>query len=331
MSKRFDNKKNLYILGALVILLGLTVLIRIPKRQATLKENLINLDTSRVSSITIIPRIGEGAPFDFTKNSGRWIVKQGDITSAPEKDVVQNILAEMRDLKPKSLEAVDKSRWKEFSVTDSLAIRVILRDENNKSLADLMVGRFSYNQTGNTYGRSGGGGIVGTSYVRLCNEKKIYGIDGFLALSFSGKFNDYRDKSFLKINKEDITKISLKMPGDSSFVLEKKGKIWLIGGKTTDSVAVAGYLNGLAFLNGQEFRDNYKPSANPVSILTVEGNNLLNASVKCYKGENESEFILNSSLNPGIYFSGKREGIYSKLFQPEKFFIPKPPKKDRKK
>ena len=116
----------------------------------------------------------------------------------PEKDAVHNILGEVDNIKPKSLEAVDKSKWKEFNLTDSLATRVRFLDKKGKSLADLMIGSFTYKQSGNPYGNPYGNNIQGTSFVRLYDEKKVYGVDGFLALSFSGKFNDYRDKSFRK-------------------------------------------------------------------------------------------------------------------------------------
>jgi hypothetical protein len=323
MSKRFDNKRILYILAGLIIILAVTILVKVPKESATIKEKLFEIDTTRVNKILLSPRMDEGAPFEFIKRKGSWVIQQGNIVAAPEKDVVQNILLEILNLKPKSLEAVDKSKWKEFSLTDSLAIRVNFLDEKGKSMADLMIGRFTYSQTNNPYAGPDANGVQGTSFVRLSNDKKVYGVDGFLSLSFSGKFNDYRDKSFLKLKKEDITKISFKLPPDSSFVLSKKDSVWYAKDHVTDSLAVANYLNGLRYLNGQNFRDNFKPEVNPVYELSIEGDNLLNVYVKCYKGENDNEYVLNSSLNPDVYFSSKKDGIFEKLFKSEKYFLTK--------
>jgi hypothetical protein len=195
-----------------------------------------------------------------------------------------------------------------------------------------MIGSFTYSQVNNPYAGSGGnGGIQGTSFVRLYNEKKVYGIEGFLALSFSGKFNDYRDKSFLSLKKEDIIKISFIFPGDSSFVLSRKDSTWQVNDHKTDSLALANYMNSLRYINGQDIKDNFKPVVNPAYELKIEGNNLLNISVKCFKSDSGDEFILNSSLNPDVYFTSKKDGIFDRLFKSEKYFTAGPTKKALKK
>jgi hypothetical protein len=323
MSKRFDNKKSLYILAVLIILLGLTILIKLPRERATIKEKLVELDTALVNKIIIYPRVNEGASFEFVRKNGIWILQNDNLTAVPEKDVVRNILMEVQNLKPKSLEATDKTQWKDFNLTDTLAIRVKLLDNKAKSLADLMIGRFTYNQRGNPYGNSYANGIEGISYVRLAGDKNVYGVEGFLSLTFSGKFNDYRDKSFIKLNKENVVKISFAFPSDSSFILTRKDSVWFAGNQAADSLAVAEYLNSLSYLNGNDFMDNFKPADNPIFELSIEGNNLLNLSVKCYKTDKEDEYILSSSLNPDVYFTSRKDGIFGKLFKSESHFLTK--------
>jgi len=329
MSKRFDNKRILYILGGLIVLLALTILVKLPKERATITESLVKIDTAKVYRIIINPRIREGARFEFQRINGNWTVRQENLTARPEKDAVQNILSEVMNIRPKSLEAVDKSKWNEFNLTDSLAIRVQLLDEKGKTMTDLMIGRFAYSQSGNPYASPGGSGIQGTSFVRLYDDKRVYGVEGFLALSFSGKFNDYRDKSFIQANKEDITKISFIFPADSGFVLNRKDSVWYANGHITDSVAMANYMNSLRYINGQEIKDNYKPVQNPDYEMRIEGNNLLNINVKCFKAGDENEFILTSSLNPDVYFTSKKDGIFDRIFKGEKYFTAKSPKKTR--
>jgi hypothetical protein len=94
-----------------------------------------------------------------------------------------------------------------------------------------------------------------------------------------------------------------------------------------DSLAVANYLNGLRYLNGENFKDDFKPVINPLCELSIEGNNLVNLSVKCYRGDNDNEYILNSSLYPDVYFSSTKDGIFDKLFKSEKYFLAKSEKK----
>ena len=329
MSKRFDNKKILYILAGLIVLLAVTFLVKIPREKSTIREILIELDTAKVNKIAVLPRAAEGDPFEFIKRDGKWLIQQKNIVSAPEKGVVENILLEVQNIRPKSLEAVDKTKWKEFNLTDSLAIRVKFLNEKGDDLADLMIGKFTYNPVNNQYASSNPYNIQGTSYVRLYGEKKVYGVEGFLSMSFSGKFKDYRDKSFLKLNKKDVTKISFVLPPDSSFMLNRKDSVWYAGEHVPDSTAIANYLNAISYMNGSDFRDSFKPVINPSCELLIEGNNLLNLSVKCYKGDNENEYILNSSLNPEVYFYSTRDGIFDKLFKSKKYFLTKPAKKVR--
>jgi len=55
--------------------------------------------------------------------------------------------------------------------------------------------------------------------------------------------------------------------------------------------------------------------------MVIEGNNLLNITVKCFKGEADGEYILNSSLNPEVYFTSRRDGIFEQVFKPLSYFI----------
>jgi hypothetical protein len=322
MSKRFDNKKLILILAALVVILLLTVLIKIPKQNATLRSDLVNADTSAVTKIVFIPRASVGQPFDFTRESSGWILHKEDITSVPKKGAVDGIFNELLSLKPQNLAAADESAWKEYELTDSLATQVKFLDKKDKVLADIMIGKFTYRQVNNPYAAYGGGGnnIEGTSYVRLSGEKEIYAVNGFLSFSFSGNFDDWRDRTFVKCNRGDITKITFTLPADSSFVLEKRDSIWYAGNQPADSLNTINYLSTLGMLEGQTFRDNFKPAGDPVYRAVIEGNNMLNTMVRCYRDNATNEYILNSSMNPDVFYSSNRNALFSRVFKPESYF-----------
>jgi len=320
MSKRYDNKRLLVIFAGLFVLLLLTVLVKMPRERSTLKGNLVEIDSSSVGKIIITPKYGTGDPFEFRKEDDKWNIVQGDIVSVPMKGAVTNILSEIMAVKPQALAAKGESGWKDYELTDSLATNVKIVNKKGKEIADVMIGKFSYKQVGNPYGGYGGNNIEGTTYVRLAGEKEVYAVDGFLAFSFSGGFNDWRDKSFVKCNKDDITKIIFTMPSDSSFTLVKRDSLWYAGNQKADSAKTANYLNSLSLVDGQEFMDGYKPDSFPVCQMVIEGNNLLNITVKCFKGEG-GNLILNSSQNPEVYFSGKRDGIFDELFKPLNYFF----------
>jgi hypothetical protein len=327
MNRRFNNRKLLYILAVLGAILLVTFLIKIPREKATLRQRLTAFDTTSVNKIIIYPRITEGEPFEFIKNNGKWTIQQKGVVAEPQAGAVQNIFYEVLNIKPASLASVDKSKWKEFNLTDSLGIRLKFLNKNENVVSDVMIGKFTYKPSSNPYAGSRANNVEGTSFVRLYDEDEVYSVDGFLSLSFTGKFNDYRNKSFLRLKKEDVTKISFSFPSDSSFVLTKKDSTWYLGNKITDSLNTEKFLGSLSQLNGQEIANNYKPGIAPVYQIHIEGNNLLDLSVKCYRGVNYEDYILNSSLNPEVYFVSKRTGIFNQLFKPQSYFNRKESKK----
>ena len=324
MSKRFDNRKLLLLLAGLAVLLALTVIVKIPKENATLKSRMVDIDTSRVSRIVLFPRDNKGAPVEFSRQAaGRWIVKQGDLAAAADKGAVQNMISEAVNIKPQSLATKDKAKWEEFELTDSLGTRVKFMGEKDKVLGDLMIGKFTYKQVNDPYGGyggMGGGGISGTSYVRLYDEKEVYAAEGFLVFTFNGRFSDWRDKTFIRTDRNSLTNIRFTYPADSSFSLIKEGTAWKASNQPADSAAVANYLNALANLDGQDFKDGYKPASSPDYQLVAEGNNLAGFTIKCYKGEGPDEYILSSSMSPEVYFVSKKDGIFEKLFKDQKYF-----------
>jgi len=322
MSNRFNNKRLLFLLAGLIAILVLTVIVKVPKENATIKSKIVDLDTVSVSRIILYPKVGNGKEIEFNRNNNKWTVKQGSIISATHEGAVPNILNDVVNMKPQSLAAVNKSKWKEFELTDSLATRIKFLDKNGKNLADIMMGKFSFKQADNPYGSYGGSNVKVTSYVRIYSEKEIYAVDGFLAYSLSMKFDDWRDNTFLRFNNNnDITGIRLILPADSSYSLSRKDSAWFIGLQKADSSSVANYLNSLKLLDGQNFKDNYKPVLNPTYQMLLEGNNLLSITVKCYKGDGPDEYILNSSLNPDVYFISAKKGIFEKVFKPQNSFF----------
>jgi hypothetical protein len=320
MSKRFDNKRLLYILAGLIVVMVLTFLIKIPKERATLKERIVELDSSDVSKIILYSKSSSGNPVEFIRNNGKWRVHQGKISSVSKQDEVENIIMEIMSIKPQNLVSKSKTKWAEFEVTDSTGTRIKFLNKKGNTVADLMVGRFSYKQLSNQNSMYGRNNIQGTSYVRISGEDEVYGVDGFLSLSFNRTFNDWRDNTLIRVTRDDITSLRFIFPADSSYTLTKKDSRWFIDSTPADSSAVASFLATLSNVDGQDFDDTFKADVNPDYQLVIEGNNLLNITVKSYRQSGDN-YILNSSLNPDICFSSKADGAYKRIFKSKKEFI----------
>ncbi len=309
-------------LSGLLIILLVTIVVKIPEENATLKSRLVELDTLKVNKIIIYPKNNKGVPVEFNRKDNKWTVRQGDIISAVRKGAVKTMIDEAFNIKPQSLVTKDKSKWDEYELTDSLSTRVKFLSKKGKVLADIMIGKLNYKQVNNPNGGYGGNNITGTSFVRLFDENAVYAVDGFLQFSFNREFDDWRDKTFIKSDKNNITNVRFIYPADSSFSLAKEGLVWHVNSQVADSVNVADYLNTLGLLEGKTFGNNFKPGLSPVYQIVVEGNNLLSFTIKCYKNEAANEYVMNSSLNPDVYFTSPKNGIFDKLFKPREYFEP---------
>ena len=320
MSNRFNNRRLLIVLSVLAAILILTMVLKIPKENATFKSSVASFDTASVSKIILNNRISNGNTVEFDRRNGKWTVQQGNIVSATQEGAVENLFGEVLNIRPQSLASVDKSKWKEFDLTDSLATRIKFLNGRGKVLADIMIGKLDLKQSDKPIGGYSGNNVQITSYVRPYNSNEVYAVDGLLQFSFNIKFDDWRDKTFIRTVKSDLTDIRFIYPADSSYNLIRKDSVWYAGSMKADSAGITDYLNSLALMNGQEIKDGFKPASAPVYQLLIEGKNSLKLSVNCYTAENAGEFVLNSSLNPDVYFDSKKNGIFNQLFKPQSRF-----------
>ena len=253
---------------------------------------MVEVLADEVSSIELSPKVNGGEVIKLFKENDAWKVEsEGNIYNA-DQSVAGRMISELNNMKPKSVAATSKERWRNFEVTDSLGTRVKLYNGNNL-LADVIVGKFSFSQPRNM-----------TSYVRLEGDKEVYGVEGMLGMSFNRNVDSFRDRTVIKSNKSDWTKLTFEYPADSSFVLEKVGEKWMIGDMETDSVSVANYINSIANLSDGSFV-NSKPASSSTHRLTIEGNNLMQKIEIVGYYQDTENFIFESNQNPNTWFNSK--------------------------
>ena len=278
-----------------VVLLALVVLVELldsKKGNRTFKSDLVEVLADEVSSIELYPRVENGTKIRLFKENDEWRVESEGKSFKADQASAGRMISELNSIKPKSVVATSKDRWENFEVSDSLGTRVKLLN-GSKVVADLVIGKFSFSQPRNM-----------TSYVRLADEKEVYGVDGMLGMSFNRNVNSFRDRTVIKSNKTDWTKLTFSYPADSSFVLEKIGEKWMIGDMETDSAAVVQYFNSIANLNDGSFTEE-KPVISPTHQLTIEGNNgMQKVEIKGYY-TNAETFVYESNQNPEAYFNSK--------------------------
>lgn len=325
MLKKLNTKTLVIIFTSLVVIIFITKIFDDKKGGRTFKEELVNIDTSFVNVVLVYPNSEQHKEIKLTKNVESWTVQRETISSEADTSYVRNLLGTFSLVKPQRLAATEESKWKEYNVDDSLGTRVKFLS-GEKVLLDIVVGKFSFNNMTRS----------GISYLRLSGEEDVYAVDGFIPMAVNQPFNEWRNKSIFKGNKEDWTKISFSYPGSSFILLKDNGKWELrperfaaiaagvvaepvrseMEGLIIDSNKVDQYLNELANLSSSSFVDNYSPSSSPAMWLTIEGNNMAApVTIKAFPSDSINQFIINSSFNTNAYFSAAKGNLTGRIFK----------------
>lgn len=319
MSKKFNNS---YLLIAFALLIGLFLFVKFyksTKSEKTLKTDIVQIDTAKINKILLYPSSEKGQEVIFTKEGKIWKVSNGKINAETEVNSINSILTQLLELKAKRLASRTKDKWAEYQVNDSTATRIRLFEGSDERL-NLYIGKFTYQQVEDPYGGGGRGGVIGTSFVRLANEIEVYAVDGFLTFNFNQPFNKWRNQSLISLNKQDISKLTFRYSGDSSFVLSLVNKKWQIGNQMADSIKVTNFLNSLSKKNGSDFDDTYSPVGNSQYQLTIEGNNMSNITIDAF-AKSSNDFVINSSINPKSWFTSDRKGVFKDIYKGKKTFM----------
>ena len=292
MFRKINTKVLAIIFVALLTVVVLIEIIDSRKGNRTFKSDLIEVVASEVTSIELYPKATNGKQIKLFKENDEWKVESEGKKYNADQSVAGQMISSLNNMKTKSVAATNKDRWEYFEVNDSLGTQVKLFNGAGL-LADIIIGKFSYSQPRNM-----------TSYVRLANDKEVYGVEGMLGMTFNRNLNSFRDRTIIKSNNTDWTKLIFSYPADSSFVLEKVGGKWMIGEMETDSASVVQYFNKIANLTDGSFADE-KPVIAPTHRLTIKGNNMMQKVEIIGYFSNEDNFILETNQNSGAYFNSK--------------------------
>lgn len=319
MSSKFNNKTLLIVVAVLILLFVFFRFYKSAKNESTLKTDIVQIDTAKVSKVLLYPTSQKRKEIIFLKEGKNWKVSDGKITTEIERNRITNLLNQLQEIKSKGLISRTKDKWVEYQVSDTsgTCIKVF---EGDKLKLDLIIGKFTYQKSDNPYANYGGSRVSGTSYVRLADEKEIYAVDGFLTFTFNQPFNSWRNQSLVKLSKRDITKFTFNYPSDSSFTISKQDKKWMLNSQIADSTKIETYLNSLSYKNASSFDDSYIPTDSPFCQLTLEGNNMSTLTVSAYL-KDKNQFELNSSINSKAWFSSDNKGVFKDVFKGKKDFL----------
>jgi len=308
MSK--SNKTLGIIFIVLLVIAAVMYVTKTGKNERSFRANLVNVDSSKVTQITIYSKSHKNEPIELTKTTDGWKVKiSKDKYARVPKEKIQNLFRQILSIKPKRLAARGKDQWHTYEV-DSTGSRVVVNEGGKKAL-DIIIGKFSFHQPRSM-----------STFVRLNNDNDVYEVDGFLAMTFNRQPNSFRDGTVIKGNTAAWNKLTFNYPADSSFQITKVDGKWNDGNYKIDSTQTAQYLTRLSRITGSKFLDDVDTTklSNPVYSLTINSENGKTITVSAYR--DSARTIVTSSLNPETYFDyknvGKRIFIHPNSLQPKK-------------
>ncbi len=302
-----NNKKLLLVfLG----LLGIFLVSQFGFKQKTrsFKTELIQIDTATISSIRLYPKGNNQEEIILKKEGATWIATKGNITTKANRGAITSLLKNLALIQTKRVAAKNSEKWKDYEVEEGSGNRVKVY-AGSKLLEDFIVGRFHFNQQTRQ----------GISYVRLASENEVYAVEGFLSMTMGQGFDSYRNRQILTIKPTDITQISINSQGIVQ-TYSKLGNTWSSDGTPIDSTQMATYLNGIQYLTGSDFIDDFNVSqatSQRYKTLSLEGNNIGEPIlVTAYRDTTRTPpYIIHSSINSDGYFSSDENGVYEKLFK----------------
>ena len=321
--------KKLNVKTLVIILIILAAIYTIAEmtggRDRSFRNVLVEVDTADVESIYIRPA-GKDLPVVLNRTSvGAWEVSGEGSSYAADIGMVRSILSQFTLMKPERVAATTDKKWADFELNDSLGTRVTLKGAGEE-LADLMIGKFSYTQPPPTQGQQNPyqqqqRGKM-TSFVRLTDETPVYAVDGFLKMAYQDEVNAYRNKSLVKVSRDDVATLSYTYP-DRAINLEKTDGHWMMNGQPADSAAMVKYLNKLSRLNNPAFVDaSVVKTSDATYRLSVEGSNFSPVVLEAFPvADTAMRYIVTSSANPGAAFDGSNARLFETIFVEEPVFL----------
>ena len=304
--------RNLLIIFGVVLIVFLIAWFYAKDRgESTLRNDLVEVDTSKISAMYIYPLINGRKEIKLVKSDGKWMIELNGKLEKTEKNTVQTMLIELDKLRPQRLASNSEEKWERYEVVDSLGTRLKI-ESDGEIVTDIILGKFDYNQQTR----------VASNYVRLTDETKVYVVPGYVSMSFNKEADAIRDRSMIYAeNTDDWSKITYTYPGDSSFVMTKSEGRWFMNGMITDSISAANYVSSLSRLGGSGFVDNFNPGMmQPQWTIKIEGVNTPAITLEAFENPENNDYVIESGERKGTYFSGTEGSLFTRVFVgPSKF------------
>jgi hypothetical protein len=313
MFRKFSNKSLLIIFAILAILAIIVFVHDSKKGERTFKSELFTVDSAAVTSITVYPKGNGNDILKLAKAGKEWDIISKNKKYPADSLIIRNLLRTLAHITPERVAGTDKTSWKQFEISDSSSFRVVVEQGGNIT-ADFRVGKVSFSQDKSSQNFRGNRNMEVKSHIRVAGDDRVYVVDGFLSMMFTNNPSQYRNKTVLRLDKRQLSRLTFIYPGDSSFVLARKGNKWYVNDIQADSAGTEKYLNSIENATGTEFADESVIFPNFGYTLKIEGNNMSAAEVKGAFDPGSKKYYIQSNINPSALFSWSNASLFSQIF-----------------
>lgn len=259
---------------------------------------LIKGRTERVKKVTTVDGANKRV---FTRTTEGWNVELAGTAGTQRADVskIETGLKNIFDARRYQEASSNKDKQAEYEVRDT-DFQLILEGENGEKIAQAYLGKYSGN--GNA------------SFVRLADESSVFAVKGFLKGDWNQDFDLYRDRSILKIAKENIKEIQV--DGKEKFTLkaDDKGVLTLDPARATDKARIGTYTADLTDLTGSRF---FKDAKLPPSFgkIKVTLNAAIVKEVEFFGDTKSQDFVAKSTdaAEPLVISKSKVEALFPRI------------------
>jgi hypothetical protein len=240
---------------------------------------LIKSKADRVKKVTLTDAAGKRI---FTRTTDGWTLELAGSPLGVMKADATKVETGLKNIfEARRYQEVSSSKDKQgdFEVRDQ-DYQILLEGENGDKIAQAILGKYS--------------GAGNASFVRLADDTSVYAVKGFLRGDWNQDADQYRDRSILKIAKENIKEIQVS--GKESFKLkaDEKGQLMLDPQRATDKNRATTYANDLSDLTGVKFykETNLPPRVGKITVLLSAN---VTKDIEFFGPTKEQEYIAKST------------------------------------
>lgn len=311
MFNKISSKALTVIFVVLFVLAAIYIIYDSSREERSFKRDIVNIDTSKVTSLSIYPKANNHKEIKIYKEGNNWEVQLNNNSVPADYSKIKNLIYQLSEIKANSVAAQDESKWSEFKV-DTSGTRVKVFEGSDNTL-DITLGKFAYQQPRTMM-----------TYVKVKGDNNVYETNGFLEFSFNQKPDYFRNNTLVDDDMSHWSRLTFTYPADSSFQMVKDTtNQWKINNINIDSSKAVNFLRTLSHLSGSGFVDNPDESLlnKAVYSLTIGSSALSTVTLSAYI--DSSNYLIHSSQNPDAYFNGNKNNLKGKIFVGRNYFLKK--------